>query len=98
MGGTVGRAASSRGYRFADYRITVHVQQAWILDPRDGTAESSRAGRCGSATMARSSASRAHPRAAFFGRSGLRRNIRWDPLPVYFRRLRCGTTSPRCTC
>lgn len=29
--------------------------------------------------------SRAHPRAAFFGRSGLRRNIRWDPLDsVYF--------------
>lgn len=60
--------------------------RSWIRSRVTGTAESSRAGRCeieshDGAVIS----SRAHPRAAFFGRSGLRRNIRWDPLDsVYF--------------
>lgn len=77
------------GNRFADYRITVHVQQArTVLDPfpRDGYRGVFESGqvRIESHDGAVIS-SRAHPRAAFFGRSGLRRNIRWDPLDsVYF--------------
>ncbi len=77
------------GNRFADYRITVFVQEArTVLDPfpddrlrgvfESGTARiESYEGEVIS--------SRANPRAAFFGRPGLRRNIRWDPLDsVYF--------------
>lgn len=68
------------GNRFADYRITVHVQQArTVLDPfpRDGYRGVFESGqvRIESHDGAVIS-SRAHPRAAFFGRSGLRRNIR----------------------
>jgi hypothetical protein len=77
------------GNRFADYRITVHVQQArTVLDPfpcdgQRGVFES------GAARIESHEgeviSSRANARAVFFGRSGLRRNIRWDPLDsVYF--------------
>jgi hypothetical protein len=77
------------GNRFADYRITVYVQEArTVLDPfphdrrrgvfERGTARiESHAGEIIS--------SRANARSAFFGRSGLRRNVRWDALDsVYF--------------
>ncbi len=77
------------GNRFMDYRITVHVQQPrTILDPfpRKGQRGVFEPG----ATRIESHdgevlASRRDARAAFFGGSGLRRNIRWDPLDsVYF--------------
>ncbi|BBX73553.1 hypothetical protein H7H78_16740 [Mycobacterium shinjukuense] len=77
------------GNRFADYQITVHVQQArTVLDPfpRDGQ----RGVYEGGAVRIESHdgqviGSRANPRGAFVGLSGLRRNVRWDPLDsVYF--------------
>jgi len=77
------------GNRFADYRVTVFVHEArTVLDPfprngqrgvfeRGAARIESRDGRVVS--------SRANARSAFFGPSGLRRNIRWDPLDsVYF--------------
>ena len=77
------------GNRLADYRITVHVQEArTVLDPfpsaeRRGVFEN---GAVRIETYdGKVISSRTNPRAAFFGRSGLRRNIRWDPLDsVYF--------------
>lgn len=77
------------GNRLADYRITVHVQKAQtVLDPfpsgeQRGVFEN------GSVRIETHDgeviSSRVNPRAAFFGRAGLRRNIRWDPLDsVYF--------------
>jgi hypothetical protein len=77
------------GNRFADYRITVHVQEPLtVFDPfpRDGQRGvfERRAARIESRGGEVISL-RANARAAFFGRSGLRRNIRWDPLDsVYF--------------
>jgi hypothetical protein len=77
------------GNRFADYRITVQVQEPrTVFDPfpRDGQRGVFERG----AVRIESHdgeviSSRASARAAFFGRSGLRRNIRWDPLDaVYF--------------
>ncbi|WP_421843438.1 hypothetical protein [Mycobacterium sp.] len=77
------------GNRFADYNLTVQVREARaVFDPfpRDGEqgvfdAGAARIeGRDGEVLS-----SRADPRPAFFGRSGLRRNLRWDPLySVYF--------------
>jgi hypothetical protein len=77
------------GNRFADYRITVHVQRPrTVFDPfpRDGQLG---VFEHGAARIESHDGevldSRADARAAFFGRSGLRRNIRWDPLDsVYF--------------
>ena len=77
------------GNRLADYRITVDVQTArTVLDPfpsdeQRGVFEN------GSVRIETHDgevvSSRTNARAAFFGRSGLRRNIRWDPLDsVYF--------------
>jgi hypothetical protein len=77
------------GNRFADYRITVHVQQPrTVLDPfpRDGQRGVFESGAARIETHdGEVIGSRANARAAFFGPSGLRRNIRWDPLDsVYF--------------
>ncbi len=77
------------GNRFADYRITVHVQQPLtVFDPfpRDGQRGVFERGAARiEGHDGEVLSSRADARAAFFGRSGLRRNIRWDPLDsVYF--------------
>ena len=77
------------GNRFADYHVTVHVHEARaVLDPFPGSGQ--RGVFEGGAARIESHdgqviSSRANARSAFFGRSGLRRNIRWDPLDsVYF--------------
>ena len=77
------------GNRFADYHITVHVHEArTVLDPFPSSGQ--RGVFEGGAARIESHdgqviGSRANARSAFFGRSGLRRNIRWDPLDsVYF--------------
>jgi hypothetical protein len=77
------------GNRFADYRITVDVHAPrTVIDPfpHDGQRGIFERGtvrienREGEVVS-----SRAQPRSAFFGRSGLRRNIRWDALDsIYF--------------
>jgi hypothetical protein len=77
------------GNRLADSRLTVHVQEPrTVLDPfpRDGQRGIFERGaariesRDGEVLSSRTEA-----RAAFFGRSGLRRNLRWDALDsVYF--------------
>ncbi|CAM4217602.1 hypothetical protein MB901379_02382 [Mycobacterium basiliense] len=77
------------GNRLADYHITVHVQDArTVLDPfpRDGQRGVFEHGSVRIETdEGEVISSRANPRSAFFGRSGMRRNIRWDPLDsVYF--------------
>lgn len=77
------------GNRFADYRITAHVQQARVvLDPfpRDGQRGVFDNGQVRiEGHEGQVISSRPEPRSAFFGRSGLRRNVRWDPLDsVYF--------------
>ncbi|MGH2926101.1 MAG: hypothetical protein ACRDK1_09045 [Solirubrobacterales bacterium] len=77
------------GNRLGDYRLTVDVVRPWaMLDPFP------RAGRRGvfdrgdariETTSGEVVESRADPRAAFSGLSGLRRNLRWDALDsVYF--------------
>ena len=72
------------GNRLADSRLTVHVQEPrTVLDPfpRDGQRGIFERGaariesRDGEVLSSRPDA-----RAAFFGRSGLRRNLRWDAL------------------
>lgn len=77
------------GNRLADYELTVEVGRPYAsLDPypeagRRGVFEQGavRIESAGGETIA----SRDDPRAAFFGRSGLRRNLRWDALDsVYF--------------
>ncbi len=77
------------GSRFADYELTVEVGR-----PRATLGPFPRAGQRGVFEEGRVRieneagevlASRADPRPAFFGRSGLRRNVRWDPLDsAYF--------------
>ena len=77
------------GNRLADSHLTVHVQEPrTVLDPfpRDGQRGVFERGaariesRDGEVLSSRTDA-----RAAFFGRSGLRRNLRWDALDsVYF--------------
>jgi hypothetical protein len=77
------------GNRFADYRITVEVHEPRaVIDPfpadgrravfdRDGVAIETADGEV--------LESRPDPRPAFFGLSGLRRNLRWDALDsTYF--------------
>jgi len=76
------------GNRFADYRLTVGVQepravivpfprtgQRGVFDRGEARIESE-----GGEVLA----SRANPRAAFFGRAGLRRNLRWDSLDATY--------------
>ena len=77
------------GNRLADYRITVHVREPrtvfdpFPLDGQRGVFERGAVrieGYDGEVIC-----SRANARAAFFGRAGLRRNLRWDALDsVYF--------------
>lgn len=77
------------GNRLADYRVTVEVQRPrTVLDPfpsdgQRGVFDNGVVRIEGSdGTLV---GERRDPRAAFFGRSGLRRNIRWDALDsVYF--------------
>ena len=77
------------GNRFADYRLTVDVDQPRaVIDPfpKDGQRG---VFEHGAARIESDSgdlvASRDDPRAAFFGRPGLRRNLRWDALDsAYF--------------
>jgi len=77
------------GNRFADYRLTVDAQEPRaVMDPfpREGARGVFERG------MSRVETddgdvleSRADPRQEFFGVSGLRRNLRWDPLDsAYF--------------
>jgi hypothetical protein len=77
------------GNRLADSHLTVHVQEPrTVLDPfpRDGQRGVFERGAAriegyDGAVLG----SRPDARAAFFGRSGLRRNLRWDALDsVYF--------------
>jgi hypothetical protein len=77
------------GNRFADYRLTVEVDQPRaVIDPfpEDGQRGIFELGRVRIETGAGDLvASRDDPRAAFFGRAGLRRNLRWDALDsAYF--------------
>jgi hypothetical protein len=77
------------GTRFAEYRLAVDLdERRTVFDPfpEHGVRGVFDAG---AARLERQDgeviASRAEPRRAFFGRSGLRRNVRWDPLDaVYF--------------
>jgi hypothetical protein len=77
------------GNRFADYRLTVDVQEPRaVMDPFPRTGQRGVFDR-GEARIEGEAgevlASRADPRAAFFGRAGLRRNLRWDALDsTYF--------------
>ncbi len=76
------------GSRFADYRLTVDPgDERTVIDPFPqpgirGVFER------GQVRMEREGgdvvASRRDPRPAFFGRSGLRRNFRWDPLDATY--------------
>jgi hypothetical protein len=76
------------GNRFADYELTVDVERPHaVLDPfpgpgRRGVFERGtvRIEGAGGETLER----RADARAAFFGRSGLRRNLRWDALDATY--------------
>lgn len=77
------------GNRFADYEITVEpAQRRAVLDPfpKDGLRGVFDSGEArieveNGAVIE----SRANPRAAFSGSSGLRRNLRWDALDsTYF--------------
>jgi hypothetical protein len=77
------------GNRFADYRVTVEVSEPkTVIDPfpEDGLRAVFDRGAARIEDQAGEMvASRADPRAAFFGRSGLRRNLRWDALDsAYF--------------
>jgi hypothetical protein len=77
------------GNRFADYRLTVAVDQPRaVIDPfpEDGQRGIFERGRVRIETDTGDLvASRDNPRAAFFGRAGLRRNLRWDALDsTYF--------------
>jgi hypothetical protein len=77
------------GNRFADYRLAVEVDQPRaVMDPfpKHGQRGVFERGRVRIETDAGDLiASRDDPRAAFFGRAGLRRNLRWDALDsAYF--------------
>ncbi len=77
------------GNRFADYKLTVQVTEPRVVIdpfPRDGQRG---VFDCGEARIENGAgevlASRMDPRSAFSGRSGLRRNLRWDALDsTYF--------------
>src|SRR5262249_4315903 len=72
------------GNRFADSDITVDVQEPrTVFDsfPRDGQRGVFERGKVRMESHDNEVlSSRAEARAAFFGRAGLRRNLRWDPL------------------
>ena len=77
------------GNRFADYRVTVEVaEQRAVIHPfpRDGLRAVFDRGDARIETEAGEViASRIDPRQAFFGLSGVRRNLRWDALDsAYF--------------
>jgi hypothetical protein len=77
------------GNRFAGSQLTVHVQEPrTVFDPfpRDGQRGVFERGTARIESHdGEVLSSRPDARAAFFGRSGLRRNLRWDPLDsVYF--------------
>jgi len=77
------------GTRFADYRLTVEVDQPRaVIDPfpKDGQRGIFEPGRVRVETDTGDLVAwRDDPRAAFFGRAGLRRNLRWDALDsTYF--------------
>jgi hypothetical protein len=77
------------GNRLADSHLTVYVQEPrTVLDPfpRDGQRGVFERGAARiEGYDGEVLSSRADPRAAFFGRSGVRRNLRWDALDsVYF--------------
>jgi hypothetical protein len=76
------------GTRFADYELTVELEERrTVFDPfpEPGVRGVFDAG---TARLEREDgeviASRREPRTAFFGRSGLRRNLRWDPLDATY--------------
>jgi hypothetical protein len=77
------------GNRFADYRVSVDVQRPYaVMDPfpENGQRGVFESGAARIETDAGDTvASRDDPRSAFFGRAGLRRNLRWDALDsAYF--------------
>jgi hypothetical protein len=77
------------GNRFADYRIEVEVAEPRAVAdpfPRDGERAIFERGAVRVETAdGEVLESRADPRRAFFGLSGLRRNLRWDALDsIYF--------------
>ena len=77
------------GNRFAGSQLTVHVQEPrTVLDPfpRDRQRGVFEPGTARIESLdGEDLSSRTDARAAFFGRSGLRRNLRWDALDsVYF--------------
>lgn len=76
------------GTRFADYRLTVDLAEPRaVLDPFPESGVRGVFDR-GAARLERGDgeviASRSEPRGAFFGRPGLRRNFRWDPLDATY--------------
>jgi hypothetical protein len=76
------------GTRFADYRVTVEpAERTTVFDPFPEPGVRGVFDR-GAARLERGDgeviASRAEPRPAFFGRSGLRRNLRWDALDATY--------------
>jgi len=77
------------GSRFADYRLTVEVQERRaVLDPFPGEGRRGVFDRGGARIESETGEaveSRTDPRPEFSGRSGLRRNLRWDALDsAYF--------------
>jgi hypothetical protein len=76
------------GTRFADYRLTVELAEPRaVLDPFPRPGLRGVFDR-GAARLERGDgqviASRGEPRKAFFGRSGFRRNFRWDALDATY--------------
>jgi hypothetical protein len=87
-GGLLARTRMS-GVRFAEFELTARPRERWgAMGPfpepgRRGVFDA------GAVRIESDSgevlAARDHPRPLFFGRSGLRRNLRWDPLDaIYF--------------
>ena len=76
------------GNRFAEYDLTVDLdERRTVFDPFPepgvrGVFERGEARLEGPGGEV--IASRAQPRRAFFGRSGIRRNVRWDPLDATY--------------
>ena len=76
------------GNRFADYRLTVDLdERRTVMDPFPEPGIRGVFDR-GEARLEREGgevvASRGDPRKAFFGRAGLRRNLRWDALDATY--------------
>lgn len=84
------------GNKLMDYHVTAHVHEArTLLDPfpRDGQRGIFDRGEVRIENHeGEVISSRADARAEFFGRTGLRRNIRWDPLDTVYAAT---TTSQR---